>query len=347
MARRELGPASARVLRAVQTTVEAALARPLPAGRNRPRRPAGSVVVGLSGGADSLALTAAVAWLVRRGRLPVPARAVVVDHQLQEESARAAGTAAAQARRLGLAAEVVPVNVTASGDGPEAAARVARHRALLADRDACVLLGHTRDDQAETVLLGLARGSGTRSMAGIGVRQGRLWRPLLSVSRADTETACTEQGLDWWRDPHNDDPRYLRVRARRLLPLLERDLGPGIVAALARTGELCRDDADLLDSLAAQVLLDAGSDHRDHLHVAPLAAAHPALRRRALLTWLRREGGDDICGQQLRRVEALVTDWHGQSGVDVPGLRVLRAGSTLTVIPAAPRAVPGGAGDVD
>ncbi|MDO5287303.1 MAG: tRNA lysidine(34) synthetase TilS [Actinomycetia bacterium] len=327
MSRRELGATSLRVLRAVQTTVEAALAQPLPAGQSVSRRQASELVVGLSGGADSLALAAAVAWLVRRERLPVPARAVVVDHQLQEGSAAVAERAAGQARSLGLDAEVVPVTVTVRGDGPEAAARVARHRALLANRDAWVLLGHTRDDQAESVLLGLARGSGTRSLAGIAARQGRLWRPLLPLSRVDTQAACIEQGLVWWADPHNDNPRYLRVRARRLLPVLERELGPGLVAALARTAGLCRDDADLLDGLAARLLVEVTADQG--IQAAPLAQAHPALRRRVLLLWLRREGCDDLRAEHLRQVDALITGWHGQAGVDVPGLRVVRTGDTI------------------
>ena len=149
--------------------------------------------------------------------------------------------------------------------GPEAAARTARYAALqseAAGRQATIWLGHTLDDQAESVLLGLARGSGPRSLAGMAARTGRLVRPLLGLRRSVTEQACAELDLDPWRDPHNDDPRFARVRVRRtVLPTLEAELGPGVAEALARTAALVRDDADLLDGLAAEA--DPGTDALD------------------------------------------------------------------------------------
>ncbi len=327
MARRELGPATSRVVHAVRTHLDAALSEPLPAGRAASPRPPGAVVVGVSGGADSLALAAAVAHLVRRGHLTLPARAVVVDHRLQPGSAEVAARAAAQVRGLGLPSEVVPVTVDQGRDGPEAAARAARYRVLLADRDALVLVAHSRDDQAETVLLGLARGSGTRSLAGMATRQGRLLRPLLDTPRADTQAVCVELGLDPWHDPHNDDPRFARVRTRALLPLLEEALGPGVAGSLARTAALCRDDADLLDQLAAALLREAADGHA--VRVLPLAGAHRAVRTRALLLWLRREGSDDVAAVHVAEVERLVTAWHGQAAVAVPALQVSRDGEVL------------------
>ncbi len=152
--------------------------------------------------------------------------------------------------------EVLAVTVGTSG-GPENAAREARYAALseAAGRlgAAAVLLGHTRDDQAETVLLRLARGSGTRSLAGMPARTGIYRRPLLELGRGTTVAACAALGLVPWEDPHNLDGRYARVRVRRrLLPALEDELGPGVAEALARTAGLCRDDADALDAWAEE-----------------------------------------------------------------------------------------------
>ncbi|WHP19113.1 tRNA lysidine(34) synthetase TilS [Cellulomonas sp. ES6] len=217
------------------------------------------VLVACSGGPDSLALAAATAFVATaggRGRLR--AGAVVVDHGLQPGSADVASRAAAACRRLGLdPVEVVAVDVTGPG-GPEAAARAARTGALESAAGrlgaAAVLLGHTRDDQAEGVLLGLARGSGARSLAGMAPVRGLLRRPLLAVTRAQTVAACAALGLDPWHDPTNagaapGDPRRSRVRAH-VMPVLERELGPGVAAALARSAELLREDADALDALA-------------------------------------------------------------------------------------------------
>ena len=332
MARQELGPAGLRVAHGVRKVLREVVVDGLPAGRSAPPRPVHRILVGVSGGADSLALVAGAAWCSRRVEelAELPVSAVVVDHGLQEGSAAVAARAAAQVEALGVSAQVVQVEVVDRGDGPEAAARVARYRALLADRDAVVLVGHTLDDQAETVLLGLARGSGTRSLAGMPERQGRLVRPLLGVRRADTEAACREAGLEWWSDPHNADPAYSRSRVRGALTTLSDALGPGLAEALARTAELCRADADLLDTLAAKLLLEASQPDGD-LAIVPLETADRALRDRALLTWLRREGVADISAGHVRAVAELITAWHGQAGVDVPGARIVRRGDLLQV----------------
>ena len=333
MARQELGPAGLRVAQAVRTLLRDVVADGLPGGRSAPPRPVQRVVIGVSGGADSLALAAGAAWCARRvdELAELPVSAVVVDHGLQEGSAEVAARAAQQVVSLGVPAHVVQVEVVDRGDGPEADARVARYRALLADRDAVVLVGHTLDDQAETVLLGLARGSGTRSLAGMPRRQGRLLRPLLGVRRSETEAACREADLEWWSDPHNADPAYSRSRLREALTTLSGALGPGLPEALARTADLCRADADLLDILAARLLVEA-SQAAGAVSVLPLAAADRALRDRALLTWLRREGAADIAAGHVRAVAELVTDWRGQQGVDVPGARVARTEGMLTVL---------------
>ena len=210
-----------------------------------------------SGGADSLALAAAAAHVGTRA-----VHGLVVDHGLQPGSAAQAAAACAALAGLGVDARVAAVTVTEAGDGPEAAARRARYAALREESTAWggapVLLGHTLDDQAETVLLGLGRGSGARSLAGMRAWDPPWCRPLLGVRRAVTRAACAEAGLEPWEDPHNADPRYTRVRLRReVLPLLEDVLAGGVAEALARTaGQLADDDA-ALDATASEVLARA------------------------------------------------------------------------------------------
>ncbi|GAB3744770.1 tRNA lysidine(34) synthetase TilS [Microlunatus parietis] len=285
------------------------------------------LLVACSGGPDSLALSVGAHQVARRtGR---PLTAVIIDHGLQDGSGQVAERVHDQLSGYGLSAvEVIKVEVARdSGDGPEAAARTARYRALdeAADRlgATTILLGHTRDDQAETVLLGLARGSGTRSLAGMASRSGRLVRPLLELPRATTEQACAEAGLTPWRDPHNADPAYARVRVRdRVLPVLETELGPGIAAALARTARLARDDADLLDELAERAAAEVRTG--DGLECAGTLALPAALRARVLRSWLQERGAREVSAERLAEVTRLVTDWHGQAGIDLPGVTVTR-----------------------
>src|SRR5215207_805963 len=236
MARRELGPATLAVAQAVAAALTDADAH---------------LVVACSGGPDSLALAFGAHRAATREDRALTA--VVVDHGLQPDSAAVAERAREQLARLGFADVVISrVSVLPEAEGgPEAAARTARYAALhreAARRSATVWLGHSLDDQAENVLLGLARGSGSRSLAGMAPRAGRLVRPLLGLRRSVTEQACAELGLKPWSDPHNADPRFARVRVRRtVLPTLEAELGPGAAEALARTAALARDDADLFD----------------------------------------------------------------------------------------------------
>jgi tRNA(Ile)-lysidine synthase len=233
--------------------------------------------------------------------------------------------------------EIVPVAVGTAG-GPEAAARTARYRALQDAADALgrdVLLGHTLDDQAETVLLGLGRGSGPRSVAGMRVRTGRLVRPLLSVRRATTIAACAALGLEAWHDPHNDDPSFQRVRLRReVLPLLEDVLQGGVAESLSRTAALLQDDLDALDALVPRIspAQDGGLD------VAALAGLPKALRTRTLRSWARSLGADPLSAVHLAALDALVSDWHGQGTVDLPGgARVRRLSGRIVGQPADPR----------
>ncbi len=250
--------------------------------------------------------------------------AVVVDHGLQEESAAVSRAVAGRLAALGCdPVAVVPVQVGRSG-GPEAAAREARYAALElagAADDATVLLGHTLDDQAETVLLGLARGSGTRSLSGMAAATGRFRRPLLGVPRALTAQACAVRALVVWHDPHNEDDRFARVRVRRdVLPLFEEALGPGVTEALARTAFAARLDADLLDEQAEE-LLDAAADATGALDVTTLADAPAALRRRVLRRAALSAGcpNHDLVVVHVDELERLVGDWRGQGPLTLPG----------------------------
>ena len=219
--------------------------------------PGDLVLAACSGGADSLALAAALAH--EAPRLSLRGGGVTVDHGLQAGSAERAGRVAGVLGQLGLdPVHQVSVTVPAGpgSGGPEAAARRARYDALerVAEQAgaAAVLLGHSRDDQAETVLLGLARGAGARALAGMPAQRGRFRRPLLGVARATLREACAALGFEPWDDPHNADPAYTRARVRhQALPALEEALGPGVAAALARSAAQLSADCDALDELAA------------------------------------------------------------------------------------------------
>lgn len=306
------------------------------------------VLVALSGGADSLALAAAIAF--EAPRAGVRAGALIVDHGLQEGSAEVAARAAEQARGLGLDPVLVrrveiPREGSSDGDrragpnsGPEAAAREARYEAFeatLAETGAAMMLtAHTRDDQAEQVLLALARGSGTRAIAGIPRARDRIFRPFLEVSRRTTEAACRAQGLEPWHDPHNADPAYTRVRVReRVLPVLEAELGPGIAANLARSAELAREDADALDEMArlqlGQLAPSAWPGTTMELPILELSMQHAALRQRIIRTAARERFGSHLSREHTLAIAALVTEWRGQGPVYAPGLRVTRRGDAL------------------
>jgi tRNA(Ile)-lysidine synthase len=297
------------------------------------------VLVACSGGADSVALAAALAFEARDAGVPVGG--VTVDHGLQAGSADRAERTAALLRDLGLdPVLVLRVSVGADG-GPEGAARSARYDALAAaaaEHGARIALGHTLDDQAETVLLGLGRGSGPRSVAGMVEDRPPYWRPLLAVRRGTTRRACADQGMPVWDDPWNDDPAYTRVRLRtEVLPLLEEVLGGGVAPALARTAALLREDLDALDDLAAGQLarLAAEGGGADGGLPAPELAQLPAaLRRRVLRGWLRASGVPDLRAIHLGAVDALLTRWRGQGRVDLPGgAGVVRASGRLAFLP--------------
>ncbi|MER7002291.1 tRNA lysidine(34) synthetase TilS [Dactylosporangium sp. NPDC000555] len=305
-----------------------------------------TVLVACSGGADSLALAVATRFVTRR--MGVRCGLVTVDHGLQAGSDERAARLADWALQRGFApVDVCVVRVDGAG-GPEAAAREARYAALEAaareHRAAMVLLGHTRDDQAETVLLALARGSGPRGLAGMPERRERhgvlFVRPLLDVSRAETRAACAVDGLAVWEDPHNVDAAYARSRIR---PLVEA-LGTGVVDNLARTAGLVGADSNYLDELAADALekaLHGGGIAADE---GPAGAGAPRLsadalvrlpgpiRTRVLHAWALRLGapGSSLSHRHIAALDALVVNWRGQGAVALPGsLAVVRVDGVL------------------
>jgi tRNA(Ile)-lysidine synthase len=281
--------------------------------------PGALVLAACSGGADSLALAAALAFVGPRAG--IRAGGVTVDHGLQDGSGDRAASVAARLAGLGLdPVRSVSVAVGRAG-GPEAAARSARYEALRETSEragaAVVLLGHTLDDQAETVLLGLARGSGSRSLAGMAARRGIYRRPLLEIRRSQTSAACAALGLSPWHDPHNDDRRFARVRVRLdALPALEAALGPGVAEALARTAGQLRADAEALETCLPQRPVPSVP-----LRATDLAELPEAIRTRVLRSAAVEAGcpPGSLSARHVRWLDELVTSWHGQRWVDLPG----------------------------
>ncbi len=334
--RPRLTPAIADVRRAVRSALDplSPVRNTATGGTGTDSEPQPLVLVALSGGPDSLALAAATAFEASRAGLR--AGAVIVDHGLQPGSADAAAQAAAAAQLLGLSPVLVKTVTVGTDGGPEAAARTARYAAidLAADETGAVavLLGHTLDDQAETVLLGLARGSGAASLQGMAPTAGLYRRPLLGIRRATTVAACADAGLDPWLDPQNDDVAFTRVRVRSIvLPVLEAQLGPGIPQALARTAEQLREDSEALDHFAREIAEDL-AEHSEagiSLPVAALAANPAALRQRLIRLAVASEFDVTLSRAQTLQIARLVTDWHGQGPLDLPGVRVERRAGLL------------------
>lgn len=307
------------------------------------------VLVACSGGADSMALASALAF--EAPRLGVRAGGLTVDHGLQSGSADRAREVVARLTVLRLQpAESVAVEVAPARSGPEAAARDARYEALDAAAErlgaSAILLGHTRDDQAETVLLGLARGSGTRSLSGMAAVTGpsdRYRRPFLAIDRQTTRRACLAQSLPVWDDPHNADPAYTRSRVRHeALPTLEKALGKGVIEALARTAHLSRDDADALDDWATDAertlrtdrTADADGWEGCELDTARLYALPSAVRRRVLRRAAVAAGAPagSLFARHIEEVDRLLTAWRGQGGINLPGrVEAVRLGGRLVV----------------
>ena len=301
-------------------------------------RDGGCVLVACSGGADSLALLAATVF--EAARAPFRVIGVVVDHGLQDGSAAHTAGVVQQMASLGVDETAsIRVTVDPGPGGVEAGAREARYAALGqlaqhfgADR---VLLGHTLDDQAETVLLGLTRGSGGRSIAGMRRTFGRagtsFTRPVLDLTRAQTEAACRAEGVTWWSDPHNQDPRFVRSRIRHtVMPLLEQELGPGVGAALARTADSVREDVLFLDDLADRALADARVE--GGLDAAVLGALPAALAGRVVRLAALEAGAlaSDLTREHVQAVGSLVVGPRDDRRIRLPGhLTAFRDGMVL------------------
>ena len=294
-----------------------------------------TVLVAVSGGADSLALAAALVPECKN--LLINLVGVTIDHQLQNKSGEQAAKVSSQLSKLGISlVEVIKVDVELV-DGLEASARRARYVALdeIASKHGAklIFLGHTLNDQAESVLLGLARGSGARSLSGMARCTGKYCRPLLGITRSETLAACAENDLIPWIDPHNSDSQFARVRVRTdALPKLEESIGPGITEALARSADLLRDDADALDALANDFA--AGLNLAD-LEISALAALARAVRTRVLRIAIYAAGAPigSITADHVASVEAFVTSWHGQGACSLPGgVKVERISGRLSLL---------------
>lgn len=292
-------------------------------------------LVAVSGGADSLAL--AYVLLKEAPDLAITLIAVTVDHQLQSGSADQAVKVQNELKAMGYQEVIIEKVSVKEKSGLEADARTARYAALDAVAHAYgatqIFLGHTRDDQAETVLLGLARGSGTRSLSGMAVVNGKYARPFLQLTREQTVKACQEAKLNPWNDPHNENAKFSRVRVRNsVLPVMESEIGPGIAAALARSAAILRDDADALDEMAQAVI--SRIDLKD-LDCAALAELPRAIRSRILRAAIYAAGAPSgsLSADHLSAVESLVTSWHGQGEVSLPGgVKVARISGRLSLL---------------
>ena len=320
------------------------------------------LAVALSGGADSVALLRILT--TRSGELGLVLHAVHLHHGLRGAEADADLEFCRElAAKLGLPfheahvdtcqeAEANPKSGKAAETIEEAARRLryAWFRQLMASENLeAIATAHTLDDQAETVLLGLARGSGGRSLAGMPLRRGPYRRPLLGVRRATTSAACAELGLEPWQDPHNRDFRFARARVRhQALPALESALGPGVAEALARTASQLRADAECLDDLAfaeSAKLRGCASDPAG-LDAGWLRALPAAIRARVLRDAAIMAGcpSGALTAGHVGRVDALVTGWRGQRWVDLPGsVRARRQAGKVWFTASAPGgSAPGG-----
>jgi tRNA(Ile)-lysidine synthase len=297
-------------------------------------KPGQKLLVAVSGGADSLALASAVEFEAKKLGLKIAA--AVIDHSLQKDSDKVAAQTAKTLASLGFEEVVVKKVSVGKAGGPEAAARTARYTALETLRQQTkshfIVLGHTSSDQAETVLLGLVRGSGSKSLSGMSEKTGLLLRPLLVVDRATTEAFCKDSGIKYWLDPQNKDEKFLRVMIRRhVLPFLEKQLGGSVAASLVRTSDQLREDNAHLDSQAdksfkryAKVSGSGISFDAQLMGKLPSAILHRVIKK-ALDGF-----GSESSRTHVLAVSDLVLSWHGQKPLALPGVRVVRKGNTIT-----------------
>ena len=300
-------------------------------------KPGQKLLIAVSGGADSLALAAACEFEAKK--LKVKIAAAVIDHSLQNNSDKVAAQTAKTLAALGFEEVVVKKIAVGKAGGPEAAARTARYTALETIRQKTksnfVVLGHTASDQAETVLLGLVRGSGSKSLSGMSEKTGLLLRPLLGIERATTEAFCKDSGIKYWSDPQNKDEKFLRVMIRKhVLPFLEKQLGGSVAASLVRTSDQLREDNTYLESQAdksfkkyAKVSGSGIGFDAKALEKLPAAILNRVIKK-ALDGF-----GSESSRTHVLAVSDLVLSWHGQKPLALPGVRVVRKGNTISFEP--------------
>ena len=285
--------------------------------------PGDRILLAVSGGADSLLLAAATN--LEANKVGIQLNALVVDHQLQNGSGDVALNAQKKIIELGITEtniSQVLVNEKVGNGGLEAAARRARYEALDAEADrigaVAIFLGHTEDDLAETVLLGLARGSGTRSLSGMAFQVGRYVRPFLELTRAQVLAACKESGIEYWSDPQNEELSFARVRVRNeILPKMEKEIGPGISKALARTSRILREDADALDLIAGDIFSTLADPTQ--IPIESLSELPIAVRKRVIKRAIEAIGAPTLTAEQILEVDALIGAWKGQGAVALAG----------------------------
>ena len=300
-------------------------------------KPGQKLLLAVSGGADSLALAAACEFEAKKLGLKIAA--AVIDHSLQNNSDKVAAQTAKTLAALGFEEVVVKKIAVGKAGGPEAAARTARYTALETIRQKTkshfMVLGHTASDQAETVLLGLVRGSGSKSLSGMSEKTGVLLRPLLGIERATTEAFCKDSGIKYWSDPQNKDEKFLRVMIRKhVLPFLEKQLGGSVATSLVRTSDQLREDNTYLESQAdksfkkyAKVSGSGISFDAKAIEKLPAAILNRVIKK-ALDGF-----GSESSRTHVLAVSDLVLSWHGQKPLALPGVRVVRKGNTISFEP--------------
>jgi tRNA(Ile)-lysidine synthase len=311
--RPRLTPPIANVRRAIRETFE----MPELAGTK-------AVLLAVSGGPDSMAL--ALGANFELPKLGIRVFAAVVNHNLQPGSRAVAIATVERLSAMGIEAKLLEIEVPRTGAGPEAQAREARYSALEKQRVEVgaqfVVTGHNLDDQAETVMLGLTRGSGLRSIAGMKAVDGKLVRPLLGIEKGELTQACIDSGVEYWLDPHNQDAAFTRVRIRNLMKQIEAELGPGVNESLARTASLAAEVDDFLTAAAIELVERARVG--EGFEVKELAASHPAVMNKALHMICIESGASSISRTQVLSVAQLITNWHGQKSLSLSGITVER-----------------------
>ncbi|MFZ9840585.1 MAG: tRNA lysidine(34) synthetase TilS [Candidatus Nanopelagicales bacterium] len=293
-----------------------------------------NLIVACSGGPDSVSLAFATAELAPKHNWEV--NVVIVDHQWSELSAANAQFAKDQLVAHGITNVEIVVADPTPAENREAAARDIRYEILktksAALNDCPVLLGHTKDDQAETVLMRLVRGSGSKALAGMNPVRDVFIRPLLSLSRTEVHAAIPET-FSVIDDPANQDDSYLRVRVRKsILPTMRKDLGEDVVDGLYRSAELLRVDSDYFDQETKQKYQDALVE--SDLDIQQLSPLHTAIRTRVIQLWLINAGvpSGSLHQIHIKTVDELVSNWHGQKEINLPGgFEVKRSSNRLSI----------------